>query len=66
MKLFIIQLRGLLTEFSKFFRRNPNKLGIGRWRLEDCNKKINKKVDFANEDHCGPCGNNLLRKRESV
>ena len=22
--------------------------------------KTNKKIDFANEDHCGPCGENLL------
>ena len=36
---------------------------LGRWNIETCNKKINKKVDFANEDHCGPCGNiNLVSK----
>jgi len=23
---------------------------------------INKKIDFSNEDHCGPCGQNLLNK----
>lgn len=32
---------------------------VGRWN-NDCNTKTNKKIDFANEDHCGPCGENLL------
>ncbi len=29
---------------------------LGRWNLDHCNKKINRKVDLSNEDHCGPCG----------
>ena len=28
---------------------------LGRWN-NDCYLKTNKKIDFANEDHCGPCG----------
>ena len=32
---------------------------LGRWN-NDCYLKTNKKIDFANEDHCGPCGENLL------
>ena len=32
---------------------------LGRWN-NDCYSKTNKKIDFANEDHCGPCGQNLL------
>jgi hypothetical protein len=34
---------------------------VGRWNNE-CNIKTNKKIDFSNEDHCGPCGENLLFK----
>ena len=34
---------------------------LGRWN-NDCYLKTNKKIDFANEDHCGPCGENLLNK----
>jgi hypothetical protein len=34
---------------------------VGRWNNE-CNIKTNKKIDFSNEDHCGPCGENLLSK----
>ena len=28
---------------------------LGRWTNE-CVKKTNHKIDWANEDHCGPCG----------
>jgi hypothetical protein len=37
---------------------------VGRWRIEECNKKINNKVDLSNEDHCGPCGQYALEKLE--
>ena len=29
---------------------------LGRWNIEQCHKKLNNKIDLANEDHCGPCG----------
>ena len=32
-------------------------LPLGRWTNE-CQSKTNKKIDFSNEDHCGPCGKN--------
>jgi hypothetical protein len=35
---------------------------IGRWKIEDCNKKMNSKIDLSNEDHCGPCGQYALTK----
>ena len=35
---------------------------IGRWRIEECNKKTNNKIDLSNEDHCGPCGQYALEK----
>jgi hypothetical protein len=35
---------------------------LGRWRIENCNVQINRKIDLSNEDHCGPCGENLLEK----
>jgi hypothetical protein len=37
---------------------------VGRWRIEDCNLKMNYKVDLSNEDHCGPCGQYALEKIE--
>lgn len=34
---------------------------LGRWSNE-CIKKTNHKIDWANEDHCGPCGQYLKSK----
>ena len=28
---------------------------LGRWNLEKCAIRMNHKVDWANEDHCGVC-----------
>ena len=38
---------------------------LGRWKIEDCNKKINYKIDLSNEDHCGPCGQYALEKQKT-
>lgn len=35
---------------------------LGRWKIEECNTKINNKIDLSNEDHCGPCGKYALEK----
>jgi hypothetical protein len=35
---------------------------LGRWKIENCNKKVNDKIDLSNEDHCGPCGQYALNK----
>lgn len=37
---------------------------LGRWKIENCNKTINNKIDLSNEDHCGPCGQYVLEKDE--
>ena len=44
---------------------------LGRWNIEYCVKKMNKKIDLSNEDHCGPCGQYLLeqnkiKRKESI
>jgi len=35
---------------------------LGRWNIDHCNVKINKKIDLSNEDHCGPCGQYSFKK----
>ena len=35
---------------------------LGRWKIEGCSVKINSKIDWSNEDHCGPCGQYALYK----
>jgi len=32
---------------------------LGRWKIDYCDKVTKTKVDFSNEDHCGPCGQYL-------
>lgn len=36
---------------------------LGRWNLEYCDQKLNRKIELANEDHCGPCGNYKMPKK---
>lgn len=62
-KMFRTNLNKLLINIIGVFKSKPIELNLGRWRLENCNKRVEKKIDFANEDHCGPCGNNLLIKK---
>lgn len=33
---------------------------LGRWNIDYCATSIKTKVDLANEDHCGPCGEYIL------
>ena len=43
----------------KIYRRidiRPTKVILGRWKIENNKNKIDYKVEMANEDHCGPCG----------
>ena len=39
---------------------------VGRWSIEECNVKMNTRVDLSNEDHCGPCGQYALVKIEKI
>jgi hypothetical protein len=48
-------MRYLINYFSKLIT-NEFHAPLGRWKIEYCNSKINKKIDLSNEDHCGPCG----------
>jgi len=37
---------------------------LGRWKIENCNKQLDNKIDLSNEDNCGPCGQYVLEKRK--
>ena len=56
-----------LIDFVKnnIIRRN-NITSLGRWGLEYNSKKINRKIDWSNEDHCGPCGQLAINKLEKI
>lgn len=53
-------LKSIILKFIP--RSTPNHLG--RWKIENCHKRINHKIDLSNEDHCGPCGQYALEKIE--
>lgn len=50
-------IKNLINKLVKN-QKNP----LGRWNIENCNKKIDKKIDLSNEDHCGPCGQYIMDK----
>jgi len=39
---------------------------MGRWAPQECNIKLNQRIDLSNEDHCGPCGQYVLSKQEDI
>jgi len=46
----------ILSIIKNIVKKETEKPPLGRWSIETCNKKLNHKIDLANEDHCGPCG----------
>jgi hypothetical protein len=56
------QMKYILSILKKISREE--KKVLGRWNLDYSKKKINSKIDLANEDHCGPCGQYRINKVE--
>lgn len=46
----------ILRKVITFLTRAKPIENLGRWKREDCVVKTSIKVDYANLDHCGPCG----------
>jgi hypothetical protein len=51
-----------LTKIVKKLMSKEIPKPVGRWNIENCNVKMNHKIDLSNEDHCGPCGQYALTK----
>ena len=56
-------MKYIITILKKIMPKEMPK-PVGRWNIEQCNNKVNYKVDLSNEDHCGPCGQYALTKLE--
>jgi hypothetical protein len=56
-------MKYIITIIKKFISKEMPK-PVGRWRTENCNSQLNRKIDLSNEDHCGPCGQYILEKKE--
>lgn len=46
----------IIMIIKNILQKSNLKPPLGRWNIETCSKKLNYKIDLANEDHCGPCG----------
>jgi len=58
-------MKHIITIIRRIFPKELPK-PVGRWKIENCNKKVNHKIDLSNEDHCGPCGEYALEKNNQM
>ena len=57
-------MKRIINLIKNFMNKKEPKKVLGRWDVESCNKKVNKKIDYSNEDHCRPCGKQTIDKKE--
>ena len=57
-------IRNIITKLISRKQGSTSPVKLGRWKIDYCNKKINNKIDLSNEDHCGPCGQNIYKKKK--
>lgn len=49
-----------IRKFRNFMK--PQTKNLGRWNIDHTPKQVINKVDWSNEDHCGPCGQYSIDK----
>ena len=59
-------MSGLTRFVSRLIRGDVPKIVYGRWGTEYSNQQLDARIDLANEDHCGPCGNYSLEKTNEI
>jgi len=57
-------MQRLVTSIKKMLplAKNTKEFEIGRWKINYCSNIIRQKVEMANEDNCGGCGDYLNLK----
>ena len=53
----------LKPTLKRLFKKEA-KPPLGRWSLIQ-DEKLYRRSDLSNEDHCGPCGEYVMQKREN-
>ena len=53
-------MKTIITILKQFLPKELPK-PVGRWRTENCEKQLNRKIELSNEDHCGPCSEYVLK-----
>ena len=64
--IFTYNMKKITNALSKIIKKNSSIIPLGRWNVEYCNKKLNNKIDLSNEDHCGPCGQYIMKKNKDL
>ncbi len=54
-------MKNIITILKSFLPKELPK-PVGRWRTENCEKQLKRKIELSNEDHCGPCSEYVLKK----
>jgi hypothetical protein len=57
-------LRNFVTNIFRKLEKQP--ISLGRWNIETCPIKIDLKIKYSNEDHCGTCQTKLDEKVLSI
>ena len=53
----------IISAIIKSFRPKP--MPLGRWGKIDSSVSLQNRIDWANEDHCGPCGSLILQNKNT-
>lgn len=51
----------LYMRISKIF--STPKTSLGRWGAIENKQSLDRRIDMANEDHCGPCGQLYMKPK---
>jgi len=64
----VLLTENLLTKINHYssrlgtrFMKKEQPVQLGRWNLV-YDERVYKRIERANEDHCGPCGQMYLKK----
>jgi hypothetical protein len=54
-------MKQIIKLLKKIFINEQNK-PLGRWNIDYCINRINRKIDLSNEDHSGPYSKYIIEK----
>lgn len=55
----------MIKFIQRYFKQEPI-TSLGRWNRLNCNTQIERRVQLANEDHCGTCEIEEVIKNNSI
>jgi len=58
----VIMIKSIISNLKNIFAKDLP-IPLGRWNIDY--RQLNSKVDLSNEDHCGPCGEYALTKKDT-